>query len=83
MILDQGMRVFEKLAEEIKESEPRQRDHLVNSIISFLDITTEVLEESAELREAFARVHGKFMEYPECRSTIKQAARAYQRFGAD
>jgi len=74
------MNMMEKLAQELKEAEPEKRDHFLQSTLTLLDVSTEAVERSPELRHKFAKVHSAFLKYPECRETLKQGLTAYETF---
>lgn len=81
MFLDQGMALMEKIAAEIKKAEPEKRDHFLKSSLYFFEIAMEALKESPEFREAFARVHMEFLNYPEyANQVIAKSIEAYDNY---
>lgn len=61
--------------EDLKK-DPAKHDEMVRMIIATMDMSTELLKESAEFRKAFARVHTEFFKYPECQETIAAIKKA-------
>ena len=80
MLLDQTMHIFEKFIDELKEAEPEKIDHFIKSAVSILEISTEALRTSPELREAFLKVHAEFLNYPESKEMIDKSIKAYEDF---
>ncbi|MGI6092697.1 MAG: hypothetical protein GX348_07700 [Veillonellaceae bacterium] len=64
----------DKLAELKKD--PTKHEEFVRMVVSALDMSTELLKESPEFRQAFARVHTEFFKYPECQETIAAIKKA-------
>lgn len=58
------------------KKDPAKHEEFVRMIVSALDMSTELLKESAEFRQAFARVHTEFFKYPECQETIAAIKKA-------
>ncbi len=80
MLLDQGISIMEKIAKEIKESDPEKRDHFIKSAVTLLEVSTECLRISPEFRNAFAMVHAEFLKYPESAGTFEEGIRAYRKY---
>lgn len=78
------MEVFASLSnfspQKIRHSDPEKYNSFVQSAVNLTEIGVELLRESPEFREAFARIHNEFLKYPESRSTIEQAYSAQQYF---
>jgi hypothetical protein len=68
---------LKKELDKIKEADPEKYNQTLNMFLAAVNVGIHFLEESLEFREAFARIHNEFLKYPECRSTIKQALKAY------
>lgn len=80
MILEMLSNLPEK---ELKERHPEKNPHFVKAVVAMTDIAHEMIKESPEFREAFARVHAEFLKYPESRSTIEEAFNAQRTFAPD
>ena len=76
MLTELMVEMTHKKLEKLKK-DPNKHKELVEAIISFTDFATELLKDSPEFRTAFARIHSQFLQYPECRSVIQDAATAY------
>ncbi|MPM43634.1 hypothetical protein SDC9_90311 [bioreactor metagenome] len=65
-------------ADKLKElkKDPAKHEELVRLVVSALDMSTELLKDSVEFRQAFARVHTEFFKYPECQETIAAIKKA-------
>lgn len=57
----------------LREAGPEERKNIAQKMAEVLDLSTQFLRESPELRDAFARVHSEFLNYPECVDTIRVA----------
>lgn len=80
MLLDQLMNMMEKLVVEIRETEPEKRDHFLKITSELFKISTEAMKISPEFRQGFAMVHSEFLKYPECRETVEQSIKAYEKY---
>ena len=81
MFLDQGMALMEKIAVSIKNAAPEQRNHFLKSTLILVDVAMEALKESPEFREAFAKVHMEFLNYPEyANQVIAKSIKAYDNY---
>lgn len=81
MFLEQGMAMMEKIASALKNSEPEKRDHFLKSALILFDVALEALKNSPEFREAFAKVHMEFLNYPEyANQVISKSIKAYEEY---
>ena len=81
MILDFLSQLPENAAQEFKDSHPEKNEHMVKTMIALTDMATNMLRESPEFRQAFARAHEEFLKFPESKTTIERAMHAQQEFG--
>ncbi len=62
-----------KKLEKMKEEDPEKYQQTIKFFTNAAELAVHFIRESKEFREAFARVHNEFLNYPECRSTIEKA----------
>jgi hypothetical protein len=65
----------------MKESDPDQYEETEEMMILLTELATQFLANSPEFRRQFARIHAKFLEYPESREVIAKSLSAYKRHG--
>ena len=70
-------------AREMKQAHPEKYQNFVEAVINLTEISVELIRQSPEFREAFARVHNEFLKYPESKATIKEAMGAYSIYASD
>lgn len=66
-MLDMMLSMADQWLKNLKDADPSEQKHMASIIVSLLDMTTHLLREYPEVREAFGRVHGEFMKYPEAK----------------
>ncbi|MCL6478531.1 MAG: hypothetical protein K6T65_08940 [Peptococcaceae bacterium] len=74
--------ITEETIKKMREAGPEERRSMAQLFSEMLDLSTELLKESPELRRAFSRAHAEFLKYPQCAGTIRQALEAYKEFGS-
>mgnify|MGYP006276202251 CR=1 FL=1 len=62
-----------KELKKMKENDPEKYQQTIKMFSNAAELGIHFLRESKEFREAFARIHNEFMNYPESESTIKKA----------
>lgn len=82
MLTELMVEMTQKKLEELKK-DPRKHEELVETIIGFTDLATELIKENPDFRKAFARIHSQFLQYPECIPVIRDALTAYRRYYDD
>lgn len=65
-------------AREMRQAHPEKYHNFVEAVINLTEMTVDLIRESPEFRESFARVHNEFLKYPESRATIEEAMGAYR-----
>lgn len=68
------------MVKELDSTEPEKREHFLNLLIKAVDLSTETLKRSPDLRRGFARIHSEFLKYPECRQTLLDGLAAYRKY---
>lgn len=66
--------------EEMKEADLDKYDQTEEMLVSLTQVATHFLTESPEFRREFAKIHAKFLEYPESRQVIEKSLSAYAQY---
>ncbi|MBO8137443.1 MAG: hypothetical protein H0Z40_04840 [Desulfotomaculum sp.] len=66
--------------QDLKNKDPDKYQDIIKLSVNLTNMGIEMLRESPEFRESFARIHNEFLKYPESRSTIEHAYQAQQHF---
>lgn len=81
MLLDRAMAMMEKITAELKATAPEKRDHFLKSTLMLFEIALDAMQTSPEFREAFAKVHMEFLNYPEfANQLIAKSIQAYEEY---
>ena len=62
-----------KELKKMKENDPEKYQQTIKMFTNAAELGIHFLRESEEFREAFARIHNEFLDYPEAKTTIKKA----------
>ncbi len=74
--------ITEEVLERMKDSTLEGRQQMSKIAAEFTNITIQLLKENPEFRDAFARIHAEFFNYPESEIVIRQAIKAYGEFAS-
>ena len=64
----------------MKEGNPEKYDQTEEMMVLLAEIATHFLKESPEFRKKFAKIHAKFLEYPESKQVIEKSVSAYDQY---
>lgn len=72
--------ISEEVLERMKDSTPEDKQRMSKIAAEFTNMTMQLLKESPEFRDAFARIHAELFNYPESEIVIRHAIKAYGEF---
>lgn len=75
-MLQETMAMFAARKLDELKKDPSKHEEMVKMAIASTNFVTELLKDSPEFRQAFARAHTELFRHPECQETIQAIKRA-------